>query len=258
MEELLDYNSENFGVDNKYRTVEDVIANGYELSIGEAIKGGWDLAISKIWYFIAAFVLTAIISSTLSSIPYVGSIASFIISTPMYAGLSIFAYKLINKEQPQFEFFFEGFKTKLWPLVISNLIVYLMVIVAIIPLFVIIGFAFFQGMMGFNNPDPSYYLELLKEYGIILFVYFLGLMSLFVLLIQHSNILLFQNKSPWDSIKASIAIVSKKYIHYIGLLFLLFFINLLGLLCLGIGVLVTIPVSICSIFYCYELTFKKI
>jgi hypothetical protein len=59
----------------------------------------------------------------------------------------------------------------------------------------------------------------------------------------------------FDAVKAldiSRKIVSKKFLNWVGFLFLIGIFNAAGAICLLIGLLITIPTSICAMYVAYN------
>jgi len=85
----------------------------------------------------------------------------------------------------------------------------------------------------------------------------LGIAGLIVMLI--SIFLLFGNFfayfadfEPLKALDTSRKIIGKKFFNWLGFLLLLVLFNFAGALCLGIGLLVTIPSSMCAMYVAYE------
>lgn len=69
----------------------------------QALTGNW-------WPCVGLTVVYVIISFVLGLIPFVGGIASLIISGPVQLGLTIFYVSFIRAGEPDFNKFFEGFQ----------------------------------------------------------------------------------------------------------------------------------------------------
>jgi hypothetical protein len=57
--------------------------------------------------------------------------------------------------------------------------------------------------------------------------------------------------------KVSAKVVLKQYVTFILLSITLFLLNMGGLLCLGLGVLFTLPLSYCILYAAYEIIFEN-
>ncbi len=61
-----------------------------------------------------------------------------------------------------------------------------------------------------------------------------------------------KNADFWQAMETSRKLITKKWFSFFGLLLLIFLLNLGGAMLLGIGLLVTIPLSVCIIAAAYE------
>ncbi|GKT35702.1 Protein of unknown function DUF975 like protein, partial [Aduncisulcus paluster] len=68
----------------------------------QLLTGNW-------WPCVGLTLVYIVISVVLSAIPFIGGIASLIISGPMQLGLTIFFVSFIRSEETDFNKFFEGF-----------------------------------------------------------------------------------------------------------------------------------------------------
>lgn len=66
------------------------------------------------------------------------------------------------------------------------------------------------------------------------------------------QIIVFGKLEFWDSLKASVKIVNKKWFHFFGLAIILGLINIVGALLLGIGLFITIPLTYTVMYACYK------
>ncbi|MFN2429845.1 MAG: hypothetical protein ABR574_07515 [Cryomorphaceae bacterium] len=65
-------------------------------------------------------------------------------------------------------------------------------------------------------------------------------------------LVVFSKLEFWDSIVLSIQVVNRKWFHFFLFFIVLMLINLVGAMLLGIGLLVTIPVTYLAIYYCFK------
>ena len=115
--------------------LESVFQNGYNFRLGDYISQGFSIFGKNVGLFIGYTLVYFLIGIILSSIPYIGQLASSIISGALSAGFFIVAHKTENKEYVEFSNFFDGFK-EFVPLLLVSLISGLLVLVALIPAFV--------------------------------------------------------------------------------------------------------------------------
>jgi uncharacterized membrane protein len=65
-------------------------------------------------------------------------------------------------------------------------------------------------------------------------------------------LILFKKMEFWDAMEASRQIVGKKWWSFFGMFLLLILLNIGGLLLLGIGLFVTIPLTSCVLYAAYH------
>lgn len=65
-------------------------------------------------------------------------------------------------------------------------------------------------------------------------------------------IVVFSKQEFWDSIVLSIKIINRKWFHFFLFFIVLGLINMVGALLLGVGLLVTIPLTYLAVYYCFK------
>ncbi len=132
-------------------------------------------------------------------------LASMLIAWPLSAGFYFFAYYKVKHGNVEYNQFFEGFNN------FGNLLVgYLLV-----SIFVFLGFIFL----------------------IIPGIYLLVAYSL------AQPIIVFTEIKPLEAMKYSMKIVNKHWFEFFGLGVFVLFLNFIGVLFIGLGLLITIPVT---------------
>lgn len=194
--------------------VNNLISNGYEFDLGKYIQQGFEILKKDIGSFIAFTLITGIINTVLSFIPVIGWIASMLVNPPLFVGFAIVGKRILQNEPYEFKDFFKGFED------IGNL--FLTAIIA--ALLIAVGFI------------------LLVLPGIYLAVAYTW-MYFFVV---------FYKLEFWPALESSRKIISKNWFSIFAFLIVLFFINILGAIALGIGLLFTIPLSMLAIFLAFD------
>jgi len=95
----------------------------------KSLAGKWGLAIGT-------FVVYMVIVSAANMVPFVGSIASLIISGPMLLGMAVFCLSLSRSQDPQLGKIFKGFEnfgTALGAYLLMVLFIFLWTLLLIIP-----------------------------------------------------------------------------------------------------------------------------
>jgi len=139
---------------------------------------------------------------------------NFLLSLTLLAGFFISAHYLDNGRTLHFEDMFDGFKY------FSQLLL----------LTIIAGFFVFIGMIALLI--PGIYLSVGYTFS-----------PLFVI---------FGRMDFWESMVSSRRLVHREWFSIFGLLLLLGLFNLLGLLALGVGILLTFPISCCVVYAAFD------
>ncbi|MBE9136372.1 hypothetical protein IQ254_04005 [Nodosilinea sp. LEGE 07088] len=206
----------------------DLTARDYEVKIGDYFSRGWEIFKAKAPLFILFTLLLVLIQVVIAVLPFpIGSgggedspgggilnLAFNIISPVLTAGYYFVAFQIARGRDTDFNNFFQGF-SKFLPIFLTALVSSILTI---------IGFA------------------LLILPGIYLAVAYLFAQPLVI------------DKSAdfWQAMETSRKLITKKWFSFFGLLLLLFLLNVVGAILLGIGLLVTIPLSMCIITAAYE------
>ncbi len=198
----------------------------YTVKPSEYIKKGFEIFKKDAGSFIAFSILAVILQMIPTFIFGFGNTSGLVSLTqnvfslaliPLTVGYAIYA-DLIERGMPRsFGNFFDGYK-KAIPLIIAYVILGILVVIGLI-LFVIPGI-------------------------------YLAVSYMFVALIVW-----FGNETGWEALEKSRKIISKKWWDYFLFALLLFVLNMAGLLALGIGIFITIPISYIAVYVAYREVF---
>jgi len=191
-----------------------LISEGYQVNVQDSIKQGWEMFKLHIGEFVGYTLIIFVLSALCSKMGAFGSIVFSAVAAPFYAGYAIVAFNLLSGKPLQFGDFFKGLNYFL-PLFLAGLASGVLVS---------LGFA------------------LLILPGIYLAVCY---MFVTLLIVDH-------RMEFWDAMETSRKIVSKNWFALFGLAFALFAVNLLGMLALVVGLLVTVPVTSCAAAVAYK------
>ncbi|UZJ41817.1 hypothetical protein OO006_02120 [Prosthecochloris sp. SCSIO W1101] len=195
-------------------TFGKLIHDGYEVDPSKYLKEGWEVFKSRPGEFIVFSVIIFVVIGLFSRLDFIGPLATTAVISPLYAGFIVVIFMLFKGREVQFGDFFKGFNYFL-PLVLAGIVSGILVG---------IGFA------------------LLLLPGIYLAVSY---MFVSMLIVDY-------RMEFWQAMETSRQIVTKNWFSLFVFFLVLFVVNLLGVLALGIGLLVTIPLSICSICVAYR------
>jgi uncharacterized membrane protein len=183
------------------------------LPIGDLVRMGWN----TLWLNPAPPILYALIVCLAMSvwvIPLLGVIAAAILIGPLLGGFFIGLSRQSRGEKPELGDFFAGL----------NMFVPLMLVGLMGMLFTGIGFTLLL--------IPGIYL--LVSYQFSLFF--------------ASNKLF----GWWDALEASRKMITPRWFDFLGLFLVLTVMNIAGVWCLGVGVLITMPWSLATLLHAYQ------
>lgn len=236
------------------KSLNELLSNGYETHSVDYIKKGFEIFKQNIGGFIGFLFVSGILQVIISSIPFIKGL-SYAIIAPILVGGYIVAKMIDNNETHSFSNFFDGTKNYA-PIFLVTLIPSL--IIAVIML-IVGGWAYFKisylGIkphLDFNDLDS--FKSIATATGLGARAGLAGIISIVIsVLFLFAPLLVVFSK--FDAIKAldiSRKIVAKKFINWVGFLFLIGIFNAAGAICLLIGLLVTIPSSICAMYVAYN------
>ena len=203
----------------------DAIVNReYRVNIGNYFSNGWDLFKQYAVPFVGYFVLTMLIAGALSVLPYPlgidfseerrgGGIVANILSPVLSAGMFIVAFKLEKGQSVTFSDFFRGFNNFL-QIFLVNLVAGLLTAIGILLLII-----------------PGVYLAV---------SYFFAM-----------PMVIEKRFDFWTALETSRKLVTKQWFSIFGFSLLVGLLNVAGALLCGVGLLVTVPWSICTIVSAY-------
>ncbi len=194
--------------------IEKLSEGEYEFHFDKYFSEGWDVFRKSPGQLILYTVIVLGISLGLGLIPILGGIAGLIIGPALSAGFYVGIRKLDTTNTLEIGDFFKSFDNLL-QLFLFALVSGLLVILGMILLVL-----------------PGIWLSIAISFGYPLIV--------------------LAKLEFWDAIKNSAKIVSKKWFHFFGMLILLALINMLGVLFLGLGLLITIPFTYGVLYTCYK------
>lgn len=205
----------------------DLFNRDYEVKIGEYFSRGWAIFKQKAVLFILYTLLLAVILGLLAQLPSPvgmrssgedavggGNIIANILLPIFLAGYYFVAFQIARNRPIEFSDFFKGFG-KFLPIFLTSLVSGLLT-----------GLGFLLLVL------PGIYLAVAYAFS--------------------QPFVIDKNLGFWDAMETSRKLITKKWFSFLGLLLALFLLNLAGTLLIGIGLLVTIPLTYCIIAAAYE------
>ena len=200
------------GVERRLATIQQT---GYRVRIGDYFKEAFEIFKAESGLFVLfTFVYLGVQAFLNFILPVVGPLASVVLSPPLSVGYFFAVYKIRNGQSITFNDFFHGFNF-LTPLVVASLI----------------GSAL--GLLG---------LALFVVPGIYVTVaYFMA-----------NFFIVFYNMSGWEALEASRRFVHRQWWDVFVLLLAVLVLDILGMICMGVGLLVSIPVTTIMLYLFFE------
>ncbi len=180
---------------------------------GKYLQDGWELFKQNPGGFIGFAVVFFIIQGILGYLPRIGGLISLAITAPLGAGFYVVSAKLMQRRTPEFQDFFTGFQ----------FFVPLMLLSVVSSILIILGFI------------------LLIVPGVFLMVCYLF----------PSMLIIDRRLDFWPAMELSRRVVQSQWFGFFIFILLIILINLGGVLLLGVGLLVSLPVSACAVAAAY-------
>jgi|AntAceMinimDraft_17_1070374.scaffolds.fasta_scaffold34023_3 uncharacterized membrane protein len=198
---------------NKYK---DIIENGYEFNTNKYITKGYYLFMQNIKGFVQFSLLILLLQIFIGLIhnPGIEVVMNFIVFVPLTAGFYFIADRIYKHEKYEFKDFFLGFNY------FKELLIYSLVTSA----FILAG--------SFLLIIPGIYLAVAYTFGIFFVI--------------------FKKIDFWQAMEISRKIITKNWFAVFGFILILILINILGIILFGIGLLVSIPLTYCSIYIAFQ------
>lgn len=189
----------------------------------QVISDAWRTLKANFWSIVGVHLIYALLSST-TKIPYLGILASILLLPPLTVGFYGYCLAQVRNQSPEVRDIFSGFK----------------------------GFKIFGKSIG-----AFFLFGLLVALGLLFFIipgYFL-----FFAFSLTFFFVLDKGMGPWEAMKASFDATNGYRWRIMIISVLCGLINILGVLCLGIGILVTAPIQFLAMASLYErITARKV
>jgi len=247
-------------------------------SIRESIKAGWNLTIKHFWLLVGSFmfmVAMQVIPQAIMQVFFRGSMDSvrativriplliilgllfYVINLVLQVGSTKMNLKIIRHEPTGFKELFTNNKY-LVNFFLASLLYGLVILLAMIPLILIAALFGFGFLMSLTKSDTTHSLiySLVAVTGIILAAIPAAYFS--IKYEYFSYFLVDHNLGPVEAFKKSAQATRGIKLKLLVLPLALALVNLLGFLAIGIGLLVSIPITILANAYVYNVISKRV
>jgi uncharacterized membrane protein len=186
-----------------------------ELKLGEYLKTGWQVFRQFPWGFVLFALIYFIVLAIISYPRGIGWLAAAAIHEPLVAGFIIVSAKILQEKTPTFGDFFGGFQFRYFlPLVLLGVVSRVLITIGLILLVI-----------------PGLYLAVSYIFATLMVVD--------------------QRLDFWPAMEQSRKTVTPRWFSFFVFLLLLVLVNIAGILALGVGLLVSLPVSWCALVAAY-------
>ena len=222
-----------------YPHLEKLAIEGYDFNISDYISKGLDIFKRDIGGFVGFTIVYFLIMMAASFIP----LGSTIISPALSIGWAIVCYNIVRNQHREFNEFFKGFDDFV-QLLLVTIISGLIMTAALIPLGIVAFTSFDMGEV-FLGGEPDFGNVSVTTLVIGTLAFMIPLIYIGVAWIWAPYFVVFYKMQFWDAMEASRKIIGRNWWIYFLFLIVLVLINILGILGFGIGLLFTIPATMC-------------
>ena len=229
--------------------LQNHLANGYEVKIGDYISRGFEIMKTNIGAYIGYTVLYFAISFIVNFIPFLNIISSLVISPCLIFGFHLVSKQISqNKGIPIFNTFFNGFNFA-GKLIVISIIMFVVFLVCMMPFLISVGVSIFALR---NSDSAEIFAAILAGplpilgIGLAVMIYF-GVSWTF-----SSLVAVFNNKESWAAMEISRKVVGKNWFMIFLFLIVVGIIVAAGVLLMGIGLIFTLPLGLCSLYAAFE------
>jgi len=198
-----------------------ILARDYHVDIGSCFSRGWQLVQRHFWLTVGASFLIVLISIVIELIPILGWFAGLVFSFVFWGGVDWMFLKLIRGEKSGLGDAFAGFSIGFVQLMLASIVSQLL---------------FGVGLLLLILPG----------------IYLLVAWFFFTPLLVMDKRLEF-----WPAMELSRKVVTRHWWQFFGLLLLQLLVLLAGLIALGVGVFIALPIITAATVYAYEDIFGR-
>ncbi len=215
------------------------------------IAEGWTLFKRAPWIWIAIIVTFAVIYFVVALVPFVGSLASFLLGPVFGAGLMLGCRAIEEGGELEFKHLFEGFSKRPGPLVAVGAL-YLAAWIGIFLVAALVGgFGVFALFLG-GGQDPAAMAAALTTVALVVLIVLALSIPVLMAIWFAPALVVFHELGPVEAMKDSFLGCLRNILPFLvyGIVFML--LAILATIPLGLGWLVLGPVTAASIYTAYR------
>ena len=217
---------------------------------GECLGKAWAAYRQDPWKITGVVTLVLLLQFLMNSIPLVGALLAFLLNGPILGGLYLFCRQALHGKAGGVSDVLGVVKERFLPCflatTVSSLLAFGPFLLGIIPAAALYGSAGVAMEKLVEHPG------LLVGMAAPLVAAFLAMLYLLINWSLAVPLAACNSMDFWVSMKTSWRAVAPHFWSYLGLLLLLGFLNLLGMICLVIGLFVTVPLTLLTTMAAYE------
>jgi len=243
------------------------VSGGRTLSPGagmEWISASWQLFAKSPMMWILMIVLYAIFYLALAFVPFVGSLAGYLLYGIILAGWLAAAQAVANDKKLEIDYLFSGFKTRTNPLFIIGAIytggsIAILIVLVVMAIFIALAMGASGAISALMSGDTSE-LATFAPAAIItfLFIVLLGLAlltPLFMALWFAPALVYFHNEEPVQALKTSFFACLKNLLPFTIYGIVMILLMIVAAIPLMLGFLVVGPIALISMYTSYRAVF---
>ncbi|MDB5260228.1 MAG: hypothetical protein JWN37_459 [Candidatus Nomurabacteria bacterium] len=220
------------------------------ISIKDIFTDSWAKYKENAWYLIIVLILAGVVTMICNRVPLLGAIVGIIVSI----ALTTVALVITNNQTPTYGDLVKNFKDYKITLnyILASILVGLIMVVLWAPIAVLLVLYFLSSLRG-ETFIPHAVTDLTIGLGSVFIL--LALFGVYVIVrLQFYKFIVIDIKDigPIDAIKKSMEITRGRFWKIFGFLILIVLFNIVGIIALGIGLLITVPVSLLAMTYLYR------
>jgi len=242
-------------------------SKGFEFNAGYVLSEGWNLGLSIVGWALLYAIMYYVMQSVAGFIPFIGPLGfGLVVGPSLSAGLLLFIHNKYTTGESDFGLVFKGFPL-IGKLIVNSILVGLIMLGVMIPLGIIsyflIGADGFMDLVSIaqelnhvSNPMEIFSIvsDLLFTILPAIFVMSIGLGITGLFFMFSTHFIVLGGCSATEAIGASFNIVKKKFFPIFGVLFLLGLIQMVSMIPFGLGLILTMPWMLATVYIIFNKT----
>lgn len=223
------------------------------ITVGSVLADGWKALKKDLWFFIGIMAVYLVANITLSAVSQMADgsniilriiigIILFTIQAILYLGLVRIGLSLVDGRKPPFTALFSSYPIA-WKYVAATILLVICIVILVVG--IIVPTIALGSVIGSKSISAG-----IMAGGFIMSL--AGIAWLVVTFFLYSFFIVERGMGPVASLMESKRVTRGSRWRLLGLLILLVGLNIIGLLCFFIGLLITIPISIVSLASVYR------